>query len=255
MKVIVDTDAATVCVEDADGRRELPFGCAEAFEIVSDTWLRVGWDVKYVYSFTWFGRPIIQLPEDMFRLQEIVHQVKPDVIIETGVAHGGSLVFYAGLCRLMGHGRVVGVDVEIRAHNRAAIQAHPLADLITLVEGDSAAPTTIDKVRGEVRTGESAMVLLDARHTKAHVLAELEGYAPLVGPGSYMVAMDGIMGRLVGAPRSRPDWGENNPRQAVLEWLVRHPEFALAEPEFAFNEGLVCRRVTYWPDAFLRRIG
>ena len=99
------------------------------------------------------------------------------------------------------------------------------------------------------------LVLLDSKHTKAHVLAELDAYAPLVTPGSYIVAMDGIMSKLVGAPRSQPDWGENNPQQAVLEWMGRHPEFVLEEPAFDFNEGLVKRRVTYWPNAFLRRAG
>jgi cephalosporin hydroxylase len=254
VKLTVDTTAATVCVEDSDGRRELPLASAEAFELVSEAWLRAGWDVKHVYSFTWLGRPIIQLPEDMFRLQEVIYRLQPDVIVETGIAHGGSLIFHAGLCKLMGHGRVVGVDIEIRAQNRAAIERHPLADVITLIEGDSTAPATVAKVKAAVRPGERAIVLLDSRHSKAHVLAELDAYATLVSPGSYIVAMDGIMGTLVGAPRSQSDWGENNPRQAVLEWALRHPEFALEEPEFAFNEGLVRRRVTYWPDAFLRRV-
>src|SRR5262249_53004579 len=111
-----------------------------------------------------------------------------------------------------------------------------------------------DKVRQAVGPDARAMVLLDGRHTKAHVLAELDAYAPLVGVGSYAVAMDGIMGNLVGAPRSQPDWGENNPRQAALEWAARNPHFVLEEPAFPFNEGVVRRRVTYWPDAFLRRV-
>jgi cephalosporin hydroxylase len=254
VKVTVDTAAASVHVEDDNGCRDLPLASAEAFEVVSDVWLRAGWDVKYVYSFTWLGRPIIQLPEDMFRLQEVIYRVKPDVILETGIAHGGALIYYAGLCALMGHGRVVGVDVEIRPANRAAIESHPLISLITLIEGDSTTTATVDKVSTIVRPGERVMVLLDSAHDKAHVLAELDAYAPLVSPGSYIIAMDGIMGKLVGAPRSKSDWAENNPRQAVLEWLKDHREFIPEEPPFAFNEGLVRRRVTYWPDAYLRRI-
>src|SRR6266480_2325826 len=120
-------------------------GSPEAFAIVSRAWLRLGWDVKYVYSFTWLGRPIIQLPEDMIRIQEVIYRLRPDVIVETGVAHGGSLIFYASLCHLIGKGRVIGVDIDIRSHNRAAIEAHPLSSLITLVEGDSVAPATIAK--------------------------------------------------------------------------------------------------------------
>jgi cephalosporin hydroxylase len=254
MKLTVDTDAGVVIVADGDDRRELPLTSAEAFAAVSDAWLRAGWDVKYVYTFTWLGRPIIQLPEDMFRLQELIYRLKPNVIIETGVAHGGSLVFYAGLCKLMGKGRVIGVDVEIRPHNRAALEAHKLFDVITLIEGSSTARATINQVGARISAGESVLVFLDSNHTKAHVLAELEAYAPMVTPGFYIVVMDGIMSRLVGAPRSQPDWGDNNPQQAALEWARHHPDFVLEEPTFLFNEGLVKERVTYWPNAFLRRV-
>ena len=108
-------------------------GTPDAFEAISKVWLRSGWDTKYVYSFTWLGRPIIQLPEDLMRLQEVIFTIKPDVIVETGIAHGGGLIFYASLCQMLGKGRVVGVDIEIRPHNRQAIEAHPLSPYITLV--------------------------------------------------------------------------------------------------------------------------
>lgn len=254
MKVTVDTDTASVTVETKGSHRTLPLASAEAFALVSDVWLRAGWDAKYVYSFTWLGRPIIQLPEDMFRLQELIHTLKPDVIIETGVAHGGSLVFYAGICRLIGKGRIVGIDIEIRPHNRAAIEAHPLSGLITLIEGDSKAPQTVARAKAAISAGELVLVLLDSDHSKSHVLAELDAYAPLVNPGSYIVAMDGIMGKLVGAPRSQPDWSTNNPCQAVSEWVARNPDFVAEAPAFIFNEGLVREWVTYWPGAFLRRV-
>jgi cephalosporin hydroxylase len=149
---------------------------------------------------------------------------------------------------------VIGVDVEIRPHNRAALERHSLFNLITLIEGDSKSPQTIEQVKGAVGADDSVMVLLDSRHTKAHVAAELDAYAPLVTPGSYIVAMDGIMGNLVGAPRSETDWAENNPRKAALEWAAEHADFVIEEPKFLFNEGAVRRRVTYWPDAFLRRV-
>ncbi|MBV8567655.1 MAG: cephalosporin hydroxylase family protein [Methylobacteriaceae bacterium] len=254
MKLTVDTDAGWVSVEGDPDRTRVPLASAEAFALVSETWLRAGWDAKYVYSFTWLGRPIIQLPEDMFRLQEVIYRTKPDVIVETGVAHGGALVFYAGLCRLIGKGRVIGVDVEIRAHNRAALEAHELFDAITLIEGDSSASTTLAKVKAAIGERDSVLVLLDSNHARSHVLAELDAYAPLVTPGSYIVAMDGIMEKLVGAPRSQPDWRFNNPCQAVREWTADHPEFVVEEPQFLFNEGMVRERVTYWPDAYLRRL-
>src|SRR2546430_91354 len=123
----IDTDEAVVEVEDGGGTRAVPFDDPEAFALVSKAWLRVGWDVKHVYRFTWLGRPIIQLPEDIVRLQELVFRAQPDVIVETGVAHGGSLVLFASICEAVGRGRVVGVDVEIRPHNRGAIEAHALS--------------------------------------------------------------------------------------------------------------------------------
>jgi cephalosporin hydroxylase len=251
MKLTIDTDAATVIMQDGS---EIPLESAEAFQAVSDAWLRAGWDVKYVYSFTWLGRPMIQLPEDMIRLQEVIYALKPDVIIETGVAHGGGVVFYAGLCRLIGKGRVVGIDVDIRPHNRSAIERHELNDLITLVEGDSTCPSIVTKVKNTIDRRDSVLVLLDSNHTKQHVMAELDAYSPLVSRGSYIVAMDGIMEKVAGGPRSKPEWRQDNPRQAALEWVTHNPAFVMEEPRFAFNEGWVTQRVTYWPDAFLKRV-
>ena len=229
-------------------------GSPEAFAIISDVWLRSGWDAKYVYSFTWMGRPIIQLPDDMIRLQEVIYAVKPDVIIETGVAHGGSLVFYASLCKAMSKGRVVGIDIEIRPHNRQAIEAHELASFITLIEGSSTDPRVVQNVNALVGVEEKTLVLLDSNHTKEHVLGELQAYAPLVSKNSYIVAMDGIMEKVAGAPRTQPDWTWNNPRQAALEFVKENPNFVIEEPAFKFNEGDVTGRVTYWPDAFIKRI-
>ena len=249
----VDIEQGTVSIEEGGLTSTHRLDTPEAFRIISEIWLRAGWDNKHVYTFTWLGRPIIQLPEDMFRLQEVIHSVRPDVIVETGVAHGGSLVFYASLCKAMGHGRVIGVDVEIRPHNRAAIEAHTLSSLITLIEGSSIDPSVVESVRSQIAPGERVMVLLDSCHTKDHVMAELETYSGLVSPGSYIVAMDGIMETVVGGPRTQPDWSWNNPRQAVLEFVRAHPEFTIDEPEFAFNESNISERVTYWPSAFIKR--
>ncbi len=251
----VDFESATVRVQTGTGEtKEFPFSSPEAFAAVSRAWLRCGWDCKHVYSFTWLGRPIIQLPEDMIRIQEVIYSVQPDVIIETGVAHGGSLVFYASLCKAIDKGRLIGIDIEIRPQNRVDIETHPLFELITLVEGDSVDATVVAEVHRLVRPGETVIVLLDSSHTKSHVLSELEAYAPLVTPGSYVVAMDRIMQDLVGAPRTSADWSWNNPRQAVAEFLAQHSEFVVEEPAFRFNEGSIKKRVTYWPQAFIKRI-
>lgn len=251
----IDEAGGRVIVRHADGTQaEHALDTAEAFDAVSAAWLRCGWDTKYVYSFTWMGRPVIQLPEDMIRIQEVIWRLRPDVIVETGVAHGGSLIFYASLFPAIGHGRVIGVDIEIRAKNRAAIEAHPMSSRIMLVEGSSTDAATIKTVRDAIGPDETVLVLLDSNHTRDHVAAELEAYAPMVTKGSYIVACDGIMQQVAGAPRTSPDWTWNNPITAVEDFVARNPDFVLEEPGFDFNEGAVRNRVTYWPKSFLRRV-
>jgi cephalosporin hydroxylase len=231
------------------------FDTPEAFAEVSKAWVRVGFDNKYVYGFSWLGRPILQLPEDIVRMQEVVYRVKPDVIIETGIAHGGSLIFYAGLCRAMGLGRVIGVDVEIRPHNRAAIEAHELFDLIDMVEGSSVAPETVAQVRSLVNPGETGLVILDSNHTRDHVLGELEAYSGFVGPGSYVVVADGgIMTAVAGAPLAGEDWASNNPLGAVQSFLESHSEFVVEPPPPVFNEGSITQGPSYWTGGWLRRL-
>lgn len=233
--------------------RTISISDPEAFELVSKAWLRCGWDTKYVYGFSWLGRPVIQLPEDMIRIQEVIYAVKPDVILETGVAHGGSLVYYASLCTAIGKGRVIGVDIDIRKHNREAIEGHRLNHLIQLYQGSSTDPNVVNSVRQSIGLNETVLVLLDSNHSKAHVADELEYYCSFVSPGSYIVACDGIMEEVAGAPRTESDWSWNNPKTAVNDFLATHNEFNLVEPTWPFNEGYVRNRVTYWPRAFLQR--
>jgi cephalosporin hydroxylase len=252
--VTIDEQNAVVVITDENGTKQHPLASPEAFSEVSAAWLRCGWDTKYVYGFSWLGRPIIQLPDDMFRLQEVIYAVKPDVIVETGVAHGGSLIFHAGLCKAMGKGRVIGVDIEIRKHNRAAIEAHELSSAITLIEGSSIDARIVAKVRGLIAPGERVIVILDSNHTKAHVAAELAAYGEMVSIGSYIVACDGIMGRLAGAPRGAEDWSWNNPTEAAKDFVAGNARFVLEEPKFPFNEGMITERVTYWPGAYVKRV-
>lgn len=254
MRVTIDTTERTLTIEDETENRKIDLYTREAFEVLSRQWLRVGWDLKYSYTFTWLGRPIVQLPEDLLRLQEVISRVTPDVIIETGVAHGGSLVFYASLFKLLGRGRVIGVDIEIRPENRRSLEGHFLSPLITLIEGDSIASDTVRRVMELVTPGERVMVLLDSCHTKEHVLAELEAYHDLVSPGSYIVATDGIMRELSDVPSGKPQWAWDHPCAAVAGFLARHSEFALEQPAFSFNESRLQRTVSYWPDAWLRRV-
>jgi len=252
-RLTVDMERAMVDVVYEDGEASYALDTAQGFEAVSQAWVRCGWDAKHVYSFTWMGRPIIQLPEDMLRLQEVIHRVKPDVIVETGIAHGGSLIFYASLFEAMGHGRVIGVDIEIRPHNRQAIEEHPLFHRIEMFEGSSVAPEIVEQVHDAIGPDERVMVILDSNHLRDHVAAELEAYSGLVSPGSYIVACDGIMGEVVGAPRTQEDWSWNNPETAAREFAERHPEFVLGAPAFEFNDGAVEEAITYWPGAWLKK--
>jgi cephalosporin hydroxylase len=175
------------------------------------------------------------------------------VIVETGVFDGGSLLFHASLCEAMGKGRVIGIDVEIRAGLREALGAHSLAPRIALIEGDSVAPNIVAQVRKLVKPGETAMVILDSNHTRAHVAAELEAYAPLVSEGSCIVAADGIMRDLSDVPSGEPHWTHDHPAAAALDFLARHPEFEMRQPEWKVNTSTLARNVTYWPDGWLWR--
>ncbi len=255
MEITIDTKSGTLFREAEGQRIQLNLYSKEAFEVLSQLWLKVGWNEKYPYTFSWMGRPIIQIPEDMVRLQEAIYRVKPDVIIETGVAHGGSLVYYACLFKAMGKGRVIGVDIEIRPNNRKAIEAHELFPLITLVEGSSIAPDVIHRVKSLVKPGEVAMVILDSCHTKQHVLAELEAYYDLIAPHSYIVATDGSMKDLHDVPRGRSEWQWDNPTAAATEFAQAHPDFVLEQPAWPFNESQLSENITHWPGAWLRHKG
>lgn len=233
--------------------RELALYSKEAFELLSREWIKLGWNQKYSYTFSWMGRPVIQLPEDLVRLQEVIYRLRPDVIVETGVAHGGSLIFHASLCKTLSKGRVIGIDVEIRPQNRKAIETHPLSSFVTLVEGNSIDPSVVAQVNAQVASGETVLVILDSCHTKKHVLSELEAYCGLVTPGSYLLVADGIMEDLSEVPRGQPNWVWDHPAAAVAEFLECHAEFVMEEPKWLFNESDLSKNVSYFRRGWLRR--
>lgn len=220
---------------------------------------------KYSYNFSWLGRPIIQYPQDMVAMQELIWQVKPDLIIETGIAHGGSLILNASMlalldmCDAIENGemidqrrskrKVLGIDIDIRAHNRAAIEAHPMASRIQMIEGSSIAPEIIEQVNAIAANYSQVLVLLDSNHTHDHVLAELEAYAPLTSIGSYCVAFDTIVEDMPKEMFPDRPWGPgNNPKTAVWEYLKTHPEF---EIDKSIQHKLL---ITVAPDGYLRRV-
>lgn len=183
---------------------------------------------RYTYNFTWYGRPIIQLPDDIVVMQELILAVKPDVVVETGIAHGGSLVLSASMLELLGNGRVIGIDIDIRKENREAILAHPLKHRITLIEGSSTDEKVAAQVRALVPAGSRVMVFLDSDHTHAHVLRELDLYSPLVGKGSYLVVFDTGIDDLPDGTYPARAWGKgNNPKTAVREFLGRNDRFVV----------------------------
>jgi cephalosporin hydroxylase len=219
---------------------------------------------KYSYNFSWLGRPIIQYPQDMVALQELIWRVRPDLIIETGIAHGGSLVFSASqlalldLCDAIESGksldprhaprRVIGIDIDIRAHNRAAIEAHPMSSRIQMIEGSSIAPDIVDQVTRSAREFDRVLVCLDSNHTHEHALAELEAYAPLTTVGSYCIVFDTIIEDMPGELYPDRPWGPgNNPKTAVHQYLKSHPEF---EIDRGVQDKLL---VTVAPDGYLKR--
>jgi len=232
---------------------------------LTHSWIRRTNEYGYTYNFSWLGRPIIQYPQDIVAMQELIWQVRPDLIVETGIAHGGSLIMSASMlalldmCEAIEKGQridpaasrraVLGVDIDIRSHNRQAIESHPLASRIKMLQGSSVDPGMIEEVRRVCSRYERVLVCLDSNHTHQHVLAELEAYAPLTTPGSYCVVFDTLIEDMPKELFPDRPWGPgNNPKTAVHEWLASHPEF---EIDSALQSKL---QITVAPDGFLRKL-
>lgn len=253
MKITIDMDAKTLSVADGGDATVHDVFSKEAFDEVAKLWVQLGWVRKYSYGFSWLGRPIIQLPDDMMRIQEAICEVQPDIIVETGIAHGGSLIYYASLFEMLGKGHVVGVDIEIRPHNRTAIEKHPMFKRITMIEGSSIAPEIVAKVKSMIKPGDKVMLILDSNHSKEHVAAELEAYSDIVTPGSYILSQDGVMKLVAGMPRTNPDWDTNNPVGANEEFLAKHPEFELKLPARPFDETMQTPECSHHPVGWMCR--
>lgn len=230
----------------------------------SRDWIEQSMRKSYVYNFSWMDRPIIQFPQDMVAMQELVWQVKPDLIIETGIAHGGSLVMNASYLALLDYcdciesgktldpknpnRRVLGLDIDIREHNRKAIEAHPMSNRIDMIQGSSIDKAVIEKVIAYSKNFEKIMVCLDSNHTHAHVLAELEAYAPLTSVGSYCVVFDTFVEDVPKDVFTNRPWEPgNNPKTAVWEFLAKNPQF---EIDKSIENKL---QITVAPDGYLKR--
>lgn len=207
----------------------LSLGTNKHLKKISKKWIEEVSRYKYSYNFTWMGRPIIQFPQDIVMMQEIIWRVKPDLIIETGIARGGSLIFYASMLELLGQdGTVLGIDVDIRPHNLVEIQKHPMNKRITMIEGSSIAPETVEKVSKYAKNKRSVLVILDSNHTKEHVLKEMNLYSSFVTKGSYLVVLDTIIEDMPENYFTDRPWGKkNNPKIAVREFLENNDRFQI----------------------------
>ena len=203
---------------------------------------------KYTYHFSWMGRPIIQLPQDMMAMQELIWRIKPDLVIECGIAHGGSIIYYASLLELQGHGEVLGIDRDIRPHNREAIESHPMSKRIQMIEASSIDPATAEQVRA-IAAGKKVIVVLDSNHTHEHVLEELRLYSPLVSVDSYCVVMDTVVEDMPEDAFPDRPWGKgDNPRTAVWAYLKENADFVIDE---SIHNKLL---ITVAMDGYLRRV-
>jgi len=258
-----DEDPHAVFRREAE-ERVLGYESDQTWQSASADWVREAFAHRYMYNFFTLGRPIIQLPTDILAVQDLIWTIKPDLIIETGIAHGGSLVLSASMLALLDmtdaivEGRqidpnvssrkVLGIDIDIRSHNLAAIRAHPMASRIEMIQGPSTAPDIIKKVHAFAKVYKRVMVCLDSNHTHAHVLDELNAYASLTSKGSYCIVFDTVVEDMPKEAFPDRPWGPgNNPKTAVWEFLKSHPEF---EIDKKVQDKIM---ITVAPDGYLRR--
>jgi cephalosporin hydroxylase len=230
-------------------------GLNEGLRASADAFLKKSLAPQYSYNFSWLGRPVIQYPQDIIAMQELIWVIQPDLIIETGIAHGGSLIFSASMLELNAacggprDAEVLGVDIDIRPHNRAAIEAHPMSKRIAMIQGSSIEPEIIEQVKAKADTRQRILVCLDSNHTHEHVLAELRAYAPLVSVGSYCVVFDTVIEDIPTDAFSDRPWGPgNSPKTALREYLKTHAEF---EVDKNIDSKLL---LSVAPDGYLKRV-
>jgi cephalosporin hydroxylase len=216
-------------------------------EKIGKQWTKVAHENKLSYEIDWLGMPVIQTPEDLILMQELIFKLKPDVIVETGIAHGGSLIYYASLLELLGKGKVIGIDIDIKEHNRKVIESHPLFERIEMIQGSSTSPEIVDETKKRISENSKVLVCLDSDHTKNHVLKELELYNELVSTGSYIVVFDTNTSELAKLGTCDRKYIDNGPMEAVEEFLQNNDNF---EIDKSYNK----LYISYSQNGYLRRI-
>jgi cephalosporin hydroxylase len=238
---------ATITLTSGGSETTVKLYSAEGLELLAALRLKQAAEFKLMYEPHWLGVRIIQLPEDIVAMQELLWQLKPDVVVECGIAHGGSLILTASILELIGNGKVVGVDIDIRPHNREVVEKHALARRISLIEGSSIAPEVAEKVREACRGAHTVLVVLDSNHSAEHVAEEIRLYKDLVTEGSYLIVMDGAQGLVSDIPRGNPGWKVDSPLTAIREFLASNVGFEADRTYERFG-------VTSTPSGFLRRV-
>ena len=247
IKNYVTCSDSKLTLESGEERTTVELYSREGLDLLSNLWIKSAAEHRLMYEPTWLDRPVIQFPSDIVAIQELLWKIKPDVVIETGVAHGGSLVLSASILELIGKGKVIGIDIEIRPHNRVAIEAHSLKHRIELIEGSSIDVDTVSAVKKASAGAKSVLVILDSNHTEAHVLKELELYGPMVTPGSYLIAHDGAQAWVWDIPRGKPEWKNDHPLNAIHKYISLHPEFCIDHHWTRYG-------ITSSPDGYLKRL-
>lgn len=232
--------------QSLDSAKNVDLYSKEGFQLVADLWMRAAAHQRLMYEPTWLGIPIVQFPTDIVCMQEMIWKIRPDFIVETGVAHGGSCVLHASILEMLGKGQVIGVDVEIRKYNEIAIKSHPLSKRIRLIEGSSVAPETVAKVNQMIPKGSRVIVVLDSNHSYEHVKKEIQLYKDLVSAGSYLVVMDGAQEWAADLPNGKSEWRTDNPLMAIREFMEGNQDWEI-------DEYYSRMKITSSPQGFLRR--
>ena len=227
--------------------KEVDIYSEEGYNLVAELWLKAACQKRLMYEPAWLGIPIIQFPNDIVAMQELIWKVRPDVIVETGVAHGGSAIFYASILELIGKGKVIGIDVEIRKYNRVAINSHFLSKRIHLIEGSSIDVNIFEQVSNMINKDDKVLVAFDSNHSYQHVLSEMELYSKLVSEGSYMVVMDGAQGLVWDIPNGKSEWKNDNPLKTIEEFMEKYSGW---EVDHFYNRF----KITSNPKGFLKRV-
>ena len=240
--------SSKIILKNKDEEFEVNLYSKEGIEMLSNLWIKGAAEFKLMYELTWMGRPIIQFGTDMIMLQELIWKIKPEMFIETGIAHGGSLIYTASLFELMGNnGQVIGIDVEIRAHNRVAIEAHSMYKRIKMIEGSSISESTINDLEKLLDNSKTTMVMLDSNHSRDHVLSELRLYSKYVSVGSYLIVQDGAQEWVSDIPRGKPEWKQDNPLAAIDIFLKENDDFVIDETYTRLG-------ITQSPNGYLKKI-